>query len=109
EKIATPPVRCGATVTLVCGATCCLTEPVIETLVGQIARPRRQPGEEPVGFEVVSQVIGLFTRATSAIHQGSWVVPAEVGDLSRSGGGQRVYGRVEDCALPALPWPAVDE
>src|SRR5258708_36185032 len=49
EKITTPSVRCGAAVTLVCGATCCLTEPVIETLVGQVARPRRQPRKEPVG------------------------------------------------------------
>ena len=34
EKIATPSIRCGATVSFVRGATCSLTEPVIETLVG---------------------------------------------------------------------------
>jgi hypothetical protein len=68
EEIATPSIRCGATVTFVRGATCCLTEPVIETLVGQVARPRRQPRKEPVGFEVVSQVVGLFAGAASAIH-----------------------------------------
>ncbi len=61
EKIATPTVRCGATVTLVCGATCCLTEPVIETLVGQVARPRRQPRKEPVGFCLAPDEVSAYT------------------------------------------------
>src|SRR5260370_28319820 len=67
EEIATPSIRCRATVTFICGATYCLTEPVIETLVGQVARPRRQLREESVGFQVGAYVIGLFAGPASAI------------------------------------------
>jgi len=81
EQIATPSIRCRAAVAFVRGATRCLTEPVIETLVGQVARPRRQLREEPVGFQVVSQVVGLFAGASSAVAYPAVGLTREAGRL----------------------------
>src|SRR5260370_1294005 len=73
------------------------SQPIAETVSTAVVQkrqgvaPRRQLREEPVGFQVVSQVVGLFAGAASAVAYRPWVLPAKLGDSSRSRRSQPVH------------------
>ena len=66
QQIASPPIRWWAAIPLACRSTRPLTEPVVQTLVGQVTRRRRQLRIEAIGGEVVPKVVGLLPCTASA-------------------------------------------
>src|SRR5450759_1233301 len=66
-------------------------KPSVYGLTSSGARRVAQLREEPVGFQVVSQVVGLFAGAASAVAYRPWGLPTKLGDSSRSRRTQPVH------------------